>query len=340
MNLIKLQQVHQKLRQIIKTHFIKMVFASTLLVFASIVTVKLIVTPAYAGSNNVVYGSQISEYAMQVLENTSCEPESLVSGAVSPLSKIFVHMDNNGVEYTFSIDAGKTVSDALVQNYITLTDNDLIVPPLNSVLSQHASIIIKQKPTPAPVKAKLSVSSASSSASSSVSSKKAESSSKAVSESSAVSVPVQSNAVQTSKIVATGARNNKVKSAYESVLIDPSVSFYSKFTMPDAPLGEDGIPAHTKAIKGKATAYSPMDGNSTATGVKAGPGCVAVNPKVIPYGSRLFIVADNGFVYGYAIAVDTGGAAMKNQIVADLWFDSDREASNFGRRNVTVYIID
>jgi 3D (Asp-Asp-Asp) domain-containing protein len=60
---------------------------------------------------------------------------------------------------------------------------------------------------------------------------------------------------------------------------------------------------------------------------------VAVDPSVIPLGSRLFIEG-----YGYAIAGDTGGAIQGMRI--DLCFNSYDEAIRFGRRTVKVYIVD
>lgn len=68
----------------------------------------------------------------------------------------------------------------------------------------------------------------------------------------------------------------------------------------------------------------------TASGYRAGHGIVAVDPRVIPLGTRLYIPG-----YGVAIAGDTGGAIIGNRI--DLGFNSLRDALQFGRRPVTVY---
>jgi resuscitation-promoting factor RpfB len=73
-------------------------------------------------------------------------------------------------------------------------------------------------------------------------------------------------------------------------------------------------------------------GGMTAFG-RAGRGIVAVDPRVIPIGTRLFIPG-----YGFAVAGDTGGDIRGHRI--DLGFDSDREAMLFGRRDVTVYRLD
>ena len=71
----------------------------------------------------------------------------------------------------------------------------------------------------------------------------------------------------------------------------------------------------------------------TATGVPAVRGIAAVDPDVIPLGTRLFIPG-----YGEAIAADTGGAIIGNKI--DLVMDSYGEAMEFGRQDVTVYVLD
>ena len=85
----------------------------------------------------------------------------------------------------------------------------------------------------------------------------------------------------------------------------------------------------------EATAYLPGDGDGygiTATGIPATYGVAAVDPSVIPLGSRLYIPG-----YGEAIAADTGGAIYGYRI--DLCMESYSEAMNFGRRNVTVYVL-
>lgn len=77
----------------------------------------------------------------------------------------------------------------------------------------------------------------------------------------------------------------------------------------------------------------------TASGTKARPGVVAVDPKVIPLGTKLYIKSLDGTKdYGFAIAEDTGGAIRGNRI--DLFFQSRSEALKFGRKKVLVYILD
>jgi 3D (Asp-Asp-Asp) domain-containing protein len=90
----------------------------------------------------------------------------------------------------------------------------------------------------------------------------------------------------------------------------------------------------------EATAYDPgpiscgkyADGY-TAIGMKAEKGVVAVDPRVIPLRTRLYVEG-----YGLAIAADTGGAIKGNRI--DLCFPTYREALRYGRRTVKVYLLD
>ena len=69
----------------------------------------------------------------------------------------------------------------------------------------------------------------------------------------------------------------------------------------------------------------------TATGIPTAPGVVAVDPAVIPLGTRLTIPG-----YGIGIAADTGGAVQGNTI--DVWFPTRAQALQWGRRTVTITI--
>lgn len=98
--------------------------------------------------------------------------------------------------------------------------------------------------------------------------------------------------------------------------------------------------AGRKTLVMVATGYDPSPehngGNRTgrgATGLKIGHGLVAVDPKVIPLGTRLYIEG-----YGYAVAGDTGGAIKGMRI--DLGHDTRSGAMRVGRRTVIVHILD
>lgn len=94
-----------------------------------------------------------------------------------------------------------------------------------------------------------------------------------------------------------------------------------------------------KAMDVVATAYTPgpestgasADGY-TATGLRAGYGVIAVDPRVIKLGSRVYVEG-----YGFAVAGDTGGAIKGARI--DVCFESKSEALRWGRRKVRVYLL-
>lgn len=96
---------------------------------------------------------------------------------------------------------------------------------------------------------------------------------------------------------------------------------------------------YKKKIVGKATAY--CTGTVTSTGRRAQEGVVAVDPREIPYGSKLYIVSsDNRYVYGYAIAGDTGGFIYNSNTVVDLYINGYSACKQFGRRTVEIYILE
>lgn len=99
--------------------------------------------------------------------------------------------------------------------------------------------------------------------------------------------------------------------------------------------------SYKSVLTGLGTAYSSADGGSvTSTGQPTRFGLVAVNPNVIPYGTKLYICSpDGGFVYGYAVAADTGGALMSGRILVDCFYDTYAQCAVFGKRTVSVYIL-
>ena len=105
--------------------------------------------------------------------------------------------------------------------------------------------------------------------------------------------------------------------------------------------------AYKNVMTMNATAYDPtLNGTipasqKTAYGLVCEYGVVAVDPKVIPLGTKLYIESSDGgasWVYGYCIAGDTGGAIKGNKI--DLCFSTPEECRRFGRKTATVYILE
>lgn len=105
------------------------------------------------------------------------------------------------------------------------------------------------------------------------------------------------------------------------------------------PTGE--VLSYTGTTQVVATAYSHLDPGCdfiTATGTTVHIGTVAVDPKLIPYGTRMFIVSNDGcYVYGISTAEDCGGSIKGNRI--DLYFPTYEQCIQFGTRNATIYFL-
>ena len=105
------------------------------------------------------------------------------------------------------------------------------------------------------------------------------------------------------------------------------------------PSGEVLTYTHSGTFKG--TAYTHGIGGVdfiTATGTTVHWGTVAVDPKVIPYGTRMFIITNDGeYVYGLSTAEDCGGGVNGNHV--DLYFPTVDSCFQFGVRECTIYFL-
>ena len=131
---------------------------------------------------------------------------------------------------------------------------------------------------------------------------------------------VLKNPVNQVKIIGTKPKNNgNVKVSIENgVITDEKGNIYH----------------YNKVLTGVCTAYTAKDGARTSTGALARRGLVAVNPKQIPYGTKLYIPG-----YGICTAADTGGAMRQGHAMIDLYMDSEHECRQFGRRTKQIYIL-
>ena len=104
-------------------------------------------------------------------------------------------------------------------------------------------------------------------------------------------------------------------------------------------LDKNGKPInYKKLITGVASAY--CTGHTCSTGVAVKQGYIAVDPNIIPYGTEMYIrTTDGSWIYGYAVAADTGGFTSWGNTIADLYMYSYTDAVNFGRRSVEIYIL-
>ena len=119
-----------------------------------------------------------------------------------------------------------------------------------------------------------------------------------------------------------------------------------------APVSPLPAPAGVEIVNNAPTRYKKVISNVPATGYSASRGkgasglglfygSVAVNPAVIPYGSKLYITSPDGqFVYGFAVATDTGTALREGIIGVDLFYETYKEASLNWKNTVNIYIIE
>jgi len=109
----------------------------------------------------------------------------------------------------------------------------------------------------------------------------------------------------------------------------------------DIMLDENGNPVnYSKKLTVQATGYT-YTGHKCSTGVTPQPGYIAVNPNVIPYGTKMYIkTVDGKYIYGYAVAADTGGFTKSRPNNVDLFFSTRSACVSFGRRNVEIYILE
>lgn len=127
----------------------------------------------------------------------------------------------------------------------------------------------------------------------------------------------------------------------EYITKNPADRVILQGTYPLVPVSRGGtILPYSKKVRVKSTAYWAVNGvgsTYTASGRKAvrnpeGYSTIAVDRSLIPYGTKLFVEG-----YGFAIAADTGSGIKGNKI--DVYFNTYREACNWGAKYVNMYIL-
>lgn len=138
----------------------------------------------------------------------------------------------------------------------------------------------------------------------------------------------------TAKVISKRIKNNdgshSMQELARKILIEPETKIIRK-GMAMSVYTPEGYKRYTKRITAHATAYVAT-GNRTAIGLVPYEGIVAVDPRVIPFYTKMYIPG-----YGIAMAGDTGGDIIGNNI--DLFFDDYHRAINWGRRDIEIYIL-
>ncbi|MGL4797969.1 MAG: 3D domain-containing protein [Cellulosilyticaceae bacterium] len=237
-----------------------------------------------------------------------------------------VHVTHNGVTTTFRTDE-KTVGDVLKLRNITLTEGSECSQPVDTEVTDRMAIDIKTR--------------------------------EVVTEVIQQEIPFETQVEYTKdlkpdeeKVVTEGKPGVKESiveivqfggeviaetTKNEEVIMEPQAKVVQqgiKNAIVDPETGK--VYEYTKALTLEATAYTDIPGDRwegiTATGRPTFLGMVAVDPKVIPLNTVLYVEG-----YGIAIAGDTGGAIKGHDI--DLFFETSKEVYSFGRRQKEVYIL-
>ena len=137
---------------------------------------------------------------------------------------------------------------------------------------------------------------------------------------------VNRNAVEEVIAVGTGLATARASDADMPIITDNMIIL---------PNGE--VLTYVGTTTARATAY--YNQGTTATGTVAQEGVVAVDPRFIPYGTRMFIITNDGeYVYGIAAAEDAGDSNILGNRI-DLWYPTRAECIRFGYRECTIYIL-
>jgi 3D (Asp-Asp-Asp) domain-containing protein len=130
--------------------------------------------------------------------------------------------------------------------------------------------------------------------------------------------------LKTAQIGALQAAARRVEHKSNEIQATAAVAAESPVASPATPAAPVGV---GQTLTVSSTGYS-LPGH-TATGIPVGWGVIAVDPSLIPLGTRLTVPG-----YGEGVAADTGSAVRGATI--DLWFPSLAQARAWGRRTVTI----
>ncbi len=123
------------------------------------------------------------------------------------------------------------------------------------------------------------------------------------------------------------------------LVTEPTAQILLVGTLQEVSRGGENI-RFSRAIEVRSTAYCPCTKccgpnakGVTALGLPAKPGVIAVDPRIVPLGTRVYVDG-----YGYALAADTGSAIKANRI--DVCFETHEEALRWGMRNTKIYVLE
>lgn len=269
----------------------------------------------------------------------------------------------NSYDLTVNVDSEKrfvkstaaNVGELLKEQNIVLDENDEVSPSAETSLSNNMVIdvlrveyVLREADETVAFTTAKAYSSALSKGTEKVTQEGANGTKKVVYEDKVVNGKVDSSVKQSEtvtkkpveKIITVGTLVKSSATGLGNKQIQKNGKPISELALPEKySIGNNNVPTSYKyTLSGKAAAYC-VPGGTTSTGKPVKPGYIAVNPKQIPYGTEMWIVSDDGVVYGYAIAADTGGFASKGTFLVDLYMNSKNQCYQWGSRNVTIYVL-
>lgn len=298
--------------------------------------------------NDMLEKNDITLVEGDVIDTSGETP--IYDGMLVNIDRAFgVGIEFDGEAVTLSLTGG-TVADALAAAGITVGEDDIVTPSLDTELSDYTHIEIKRvtyKTVTETEKIEYET-------------KRVESSKLYVGEKKVTTKGVNGEKIYTysekyvdgvcvdrvlekeetvkepvNEIITVGTKKVETLSAYKN-----TTAPISELKVPaDLELDKNGIPKNYKSkVSAKATAYTGDP--ATASGRKPMPGHIAVDPNEYPYGTELYIVSSDGsYVYGYCIAADTGGFVHMGNTDVDLYLDNVDMCRNWGNRNITIYVL-
>lgn len=302
---------------------------------AGIVILLLVIFTAVGKSNEPVFNADIV--------NTPCSAEKTVTVNPNPFCKVKIYADGNN----YVVRARGTVSDAISTAGIEVDDDDLINIGLSERLNDNTDIVINRVDYVTEVKLETI----------DYATEYTEDDSYVVGFSKVLVDGEEGELAKTichtyvdgklasSDIVSTEVTEEPVDEVIVqgTAEVNPIAAMsISQLDVPDyLTLDENGVPtSYSNVLTGKSCAYSAKPTAKTASGRQVKVGYVAVDPSIIPYGTELYIVSTDGkYVYGYAVAADTGTALLDGRILVDLFMESYDASCDWGAKQVNIYIL-
>ncbi len=296
------------------------------------ITVNGLGQPITFATTKPELGAALADYGLSVGTHDSVEPpvSTPLAGQrdwqVSIRPAIPVHLTVAGEERTVETSA-LTVQDMLTELQIELGDKDLLSVPLDSVVSAGMRVLLTRR-SEQTITSREEVP---------YQTLKREDATLRIGETSVVQEGAPGVLEVIRKVYLENGEEVKSELLEEKIITPPIDQVVAYGTLGVVSRGGEEY-RYTAELELTATGYtagkeSNPDGNGyTYTGMKAVRGVVAVDPRVIPLYTRLYIEG-----YGPAIAADIGGAIQGNRI--DLCFDSVSEALEWGIRPVKVYVL-